>query len=152
MSVVVDGLLVVLLVEDNHADVSFFNEAVEATTTFMTVHVVDDGGAAMQFLRRQASFADAPRPDVVVLDLNLPILRGDEVLAEMAADPQLQTIPVVILSTVNSETQVCGVYPSGRCICFVKTADFSRLQDIVRQIASHATAVARSYSSWERQP
>lgn len=140
MTAVVDGSLVMLLVEDNPADVSFFNEAVEATMTPLAVHVVGDGGAAMRFLRRQPPFEDAPRPDVVVLDLNLPIRRGDEVLAEMAADPQLQMTPVAILSTVNSETQVCGVYPSGRCICFVKTADFGRLQDIVGQIASHAKA------------
>ena len=140
MNAVLNGSLVVLLVEDNPADVLFFTEALDATRMRAEVHVVGDGGAAMRFLRRQPPFADAPRPDVVVLDMNLPIQRGDEVLTEMVADPQLRTIPVAILSTASSETQVSGICLSGRCMCFVKTADFSRLQDIVRRIAGHAEA------------
>ena len=140
MNAVLNGSLVMLLVEDNPADVLFFTEALDATRMRAEVHVVGDGGAAMRFLRRQPPFADAPRPDVVVLDMNLPIQRGDEVLTEMVADPQLRTIPVAILSTVTSETHVSDVCPSGRCKCFVKTANFSRLQDIVRRIAGHAEA------------
>jgi len=140
MNAVLNGSLVVLLVEDNPADVLFFNEALDATRMPAAVHVVGDGGDAMRFLRRQPPFADAPCPDVVVLDMNLPIKRGDEVLAEMAGDPQLRMIPVAILSTVTSETHVSDVYPSGRCKCFVKTANFSLLQDIVRRIAGHAEA------------
>jgi CheY-like chemotaxis protein len=140
MNAVLNGSLVVLLVEDNPADVLFFPEALDATRMRAEVHVVGDGGAAMRLLRRQPPFADAPRPDVIVLDMNLPVQRGDEVLAEMAGDPHLRMIPVAILSTVTSKTHVSDVYPSGRCECFVKTADFSRLQDIVRRIAGHAEA------------
>ena len=140
MNAVLDGSPVMLLVEDNPADVLFFDEAMNATGMPAAVYVVGDGGAAMQFLRRQPPFEDAPPPDVMVLDMDLPIQRGDEVLAEMAADPELRMMPVAILSTASLETHVCDIYPSGRCLYFVKTADFGRLQDIVRQIAGHAKA------------
>ena len=130
--------LVILVVEDNPADVMFFEEAVEANQMPAKLHVVVDGGDAMCFLRRQGAHADAPRPDVVVLDLNVPIKNGQNVLKEMAADPGLRTIPVAILTTSTSETWVCKLYPPGKCAYFVKTDAFKKLQDIVRQIAAHA--------------
>jgi two-component system response regulator len=130
--------LVMLVVEDNPADVLFFEEAVEASQTPAKLHVVCDGSDAMRFLRRQSPHAGAPRPDVMVLDLNLPVKSGKEVLAEMAADPDLRTIPVAILTTSTSERWVCGVYPSGRCTYFVKTDEFKKLQEIVKSIAHHA--------------
>lgn len=130
--------LVILVVEDNPADVVFFEEAVEANQMPAKLHVVDDGVDAICFLRRQGSHADAPRPDIVVLDLNVPIKNGQDVLKEMAADPGLRTIPVAILTTSTSETWVCDLYPPGRCAYFVKTDAFKKLQDIVRQIEAHA--------------
>ena len=133
-----DDSLIMLVVEDNPADVFFFNEAFDANRTDATVHVVTDGDMAMQFLRHQAPFADAPRPDVIVLDLNLPIKSGREVLAEMAADPALETIPVAILTSSAFDRSACDVYPAGRCLYFVKTHEFRQLQDIVGQIAAHA--------------
>lgn len=126
--------VVILIAEDNLADVVFFQEALEVTQIPATVHVVGDGRDAMRFLMRQGRFDDAPRPDRVVLDLNLPIKRGDEVLAAMSADPELNTIPVTILTTSTSEACVCEMYPPGRCQYFSKTADFKELQDIVRRI------------------
>jgi two-component system response regulator len=75
---------------------------------------------------------------VIVLDLNLPVKTGREVLADMMADPQLRTIPVAVLTTSTSERCVCDACPPTRCLYFTKTADFSELQDIVRKIASHA--------------
>ena len=102
----------------------------------------------MQFLRRQPPVTDAPRPDVIVLDLNLPVMNGHEVLTAMASDPVLSTIPVAILTTSTSETYVCDVCPRGRCLYFTKTADFKMLQDFVRQIAAHAkTAPNRERSA-----
>jgi CheY-like chemotaxis protein len=130
--------LELLVVEDNPADVVFFREALEATQLPATVHVVSNGNEALKFLRRQARFADAPRPDVIVLDLNLPIRSGQEVLMEMASDPELNTMPVAILTTSTSEQCVCELYPQGRCVYFTKTAQLEGLQDIVRQIAAHA--------------
>jgi CheY-like chemotaxis protein len=130
--------IVMLVVEDNPADVLFFNEAIEASHTPALVHVVWNGDDAMRFLRRTPPFGTAPQPDVMVLDLNLPIKTGKEVLAEMAADPALQRIPVAILTTSSSERFLCNSYPKGRCIYFTKTDEFSRLQEIVGEIADHA--------------
>jgi CheY-like chemotaxis protein len=132
--------LVMLVVEDNPADVLFFREAVQSSKTPSSVQVVGDGNDAMAFLRREGSFADAPRPDVIVLDLNLPLKNGHEVMKELSADPSLNTIPVAILTTSTSEEYVCECYPRGRCLYFTKTDDFRQLQDIVRQIAAFAQA------------
>jgi CheY-like chemotaxis protein len=138
MNVEENGPVIILMVEDNPADVAFFNEAVEATHTPAAMHVVTDGSEALRFLRRQPPFPDAPRPDVIVMDLNLPVMNGQEVLAYMASDPALRTIPVAVLTTSTSDTGVCELYPPGRCLYFPKTDEFLRLQDIVRQIAAHA--------------
>ena len=130
--------VVMLLVEDNPADVVFLREAIEAAGVPLSVHVVSDGAEAMDFLHRESLHANAPRPDVVVLDLNLPIKKGHEVLAEMAADTELNTIPVAVLTTSTSESCVCEMYPPGRCLYFVKTDQFGKLKEIVRQITDHA--------------
>lgn len=127
-----------LLAEDNPADVLFFEEALEAAELTAKLHIVADGCAAMRFLRREGTYSDAPRPDVVVLDLNLPRMNGSEVMLEMVADPELTTIPVVILTTCTPETSTLDKYPRGYCACFIKTENFEKLQDIVRQIAVHA--------------
>jgi CheY-like chemotaxis protein len=130
--------IVVLMAEDNRADVVLFREAVEASQTAAEIHVVTNGAEAMRFLRRKAPFDRAPRPDIVVLDLNLPLKNGQEVIVEMAAEIELNTIPVAILTTSTSETCICELYPAGRCLYLTKTDDFKRLQDIVRQIATQA--------------
>ncbi len=132
--------LMMLLAEDNAADVVFFREALENTGLEIRLEVVANGEQAMRFLNRQEPFGQVPRPDVFVLDLNLPVKSGQEVLLEMAADPALNTIPVAILTTSISETCVCEMYSPGRCLYFVKTDDFTELQGVVRQIAAHAGA------------
>ena len=129
-----------LLVEDNPGDVLLFREALEATGLSAKVHVVEGGDEAIWFLRRQKRFVGAHRPDVVVLDLNVPTRNGREVLVEMASDPALNTIPVAVLTTSTFDAHVCGTYPRGLCLYFTKTGDFKGLQDIVRQIAAHASA------------
>lgn len=130
--------LTILLVEDNLADVVLFREALESAGVPARVEVVDNGRDPMRFLSRQGRFARAPRPDVIVMDLNLPIRNGQEALREIASDPGLNTIPVAVLTTSTFEECVCEMYPAGRCLYFSKTDEFSRLQDIVRQIAAHA--------------
>jgi CheY-like chemotaxis protein len=133
---------VMLLVEDNPADVLFFREALEATGLPADVEVADNGEDAMQFLRRRGRWAAARRPDVIVLDLNVPMRNGQEVLVELAGDTELNTIPVAVLTTSTSEACVTDLYPPGRCLYFVKTADFGQLQQIVRKIAAHAAPPA----------
>lgn len=143
MNAVNTRALVFLLVEDNPADVFMFKEAVETVQVPAVVHSVPHGQEALRFLHREAPFADAPRPDLIVLDLNLPVMSGQEMLVKMMSEPELQSIPVAILTTSTSEECVCDLCPPGRCLYFTKTDDFKLLQDIVRQIVRHARLGAR---------
>jgi two-component system, chemotaxis family, response regulator Rcp1 len=135
-----DAVIEILLVEDNLADVLMTKEALKASGIEARLEVVRTGEDAMRFLGHDEPFSQAPRPDVLVLDLNLPGKSGHEVLSEMASDPALNTIPVAILTTSAFETCVCEMYPRGRCLYFVKTDEFEQLQEIVRRIAAHASA------------
>ncbi len=128
---------VMLIVEDNAADVFLFKEALEASGVRASIYSVSDGDVAMRFLRHRPPYPDSPRPDIVVLDLNLPIMNGREVMSEMSADPSLRSIPVAILTTSTSEAFICNGYP-GSCTYFTKTDNFDRLQNIIRQIARQA--------------
>ncbi len=128
-----------LLVEDNPADVVFFKVALEELEIQTKLHVVEDGVDAMDFLRGRSDGTNGTRPDVLVLDLNLPRMSGQEVLKQMAADQDLARIPVAILTTSTSEQGVCNIFPPGRCLYFVKTDCFAHLQDIIRKITAHAT-------------
>jgi CheY-like chemotaxis protein len=127
-----------LLVEDNPADVLFLREAVEAAGIAARLEVLNNGEDALRFLRRQAPFVDAPRPDVLVMDLNVPVKSGKELLADMMVEPALRTIPVAILTTSTCDADLCQSYTPGRCVYFTKTDEFERLQDRVLQIAAHA--------------
>lgn len=100
----------VLLVEDNPGDVRLTREAFEEGCVATTLHVVEDGVAALDFLFRRGDYADAPRPDLVLLDLNLPRKNGDEVLTEMHADPVVKRTPVVVLTSSNAEKDVVRSY------------------------------------------
>jgi CheY-like chemotaxis protein len=135
--------IVILLVEDNPADVLFFREALEETAIPAQLQVVDNGAAAMEYLCRQGLYADALCPNVVVLDLNLPRKTGGEVLREMMAAPRLNATPVAILTTSKSEAHLIANYSPGRCLYFAKTENFDHLQDIIRQIAAHAAVSPR---------
>ena len=100
----------ILLVDDSPGDVRLTQEALRDARMKNRLHVVGDGVEAMAFLRRQGRFADAPRPDLVLLDLNLPKMDGREVLKEVKADPALATIPVVILTTSDDEADILRSY------------------------------------------
>ncbi len=136
---VVSREIVILLVEDNPADVVFFREALQELQIPTKLHVVTDGVDAMDFLHGRSAGMDVTRPDVLILDLNLPRMSGQEVLKQMAADQDLAQIPVAILTTSTSERWVCNIFPPGRCLYFVKTDRFAHLQDIIRKITAHAT-------------
>ena len=124
----------ILMVEDNPGDVRLTKEALKDAKVSNTLHVVEDGVAALDFLYRRGEYATAPRPDLVLLDLNLPKKNGREVLEEVKQDPQLKMIPVVILTTSQAEEDVLRAY-SLHANCYItKPVDFSKFIKIVRTI------------------
>src|SRR5262245_49650931 len=100
----------ILLVEDNHADVRLTREALREAKVWSNLYVTEDGIAALNFLYRRGEYANAPRPDLVLLDLNLPRKDGREVLAVIKEDIALKSIPVVVLTTSHAEEDVSKVY------------------------------------------
>lgn len=100
----------ILLVEDNRADVRLTQEALRDAKVTNRLHVVGDGELAMAFLHRQPPYHDAPRPDVILLDLNLPKLDGREVLNRVKTDPDLRRIPIIILTTSSDEQDILNAY------------------------------------------
>ena len=124
----------VLLVEDDPGDVLMTREAFELNHVGNTLHVVSDGVEAMEFLRREGAHADAPRPGLVLLDLNLPRKDGREVLSEIKADPELCDIPVVILTTSSADEDIVRSYRLHANAYVTKPVDFKRFIEVVRQI------------------
>ncbi|MGZ4906499.1 MAG: response regulator [Halobacteriota archaeon] len=100
----------ILLVEDSPSDIDLTKEALEEGMVIHELFVVEDGVAAMQFLNREGAYADVPRPDLVLLDLNLPQKDGREVLAEIKGDPELKRLPVIVLTTSAAEEDICSTY------------------------------------------
>lgn len=124
----------ILLVEDNPADVLMTRSAFEDFNITNSLHVVEDGVEAFQFLRGEGKFAGSPRPDIILLDLNLPRKNGREVLAEIKADPQLHTIPVVILTTSQSEKDIVEAYGLHANCYIVKPVGFINFVEAVKAI------------------
>ena len=133
----------VLLVEDDPGDVLMTREAFEDHKVANTLHVVGDGVEALQFLRRQGPYAQAPTPDLVLLDLNLPRMDGREVLAELKADPELRRIPVVVLTTSEAEEDVLRSYSLHANAYVTKPVDFDRFVQVVQQIDDFFVSVVR---------
>jgi two-component system, chemotaxis family, response regulator Rcp1 len=126
----------ILLVEDNPGDVDLVREAVEHNKVCNELHVVTDGVEALAFLRRQGEFADAPRPDLILLDLNLPRKDGREVLAEIKADEQLKRIPVVVLTTSKQEEDILKAYNLNANCYVTKPLDLDQFLHVVKSIDS----------------
>ncbi len=124
----------ILLVEDSPADVVITRDALAEARVINTIHVVEDGVEAMAFLRKQAPYGAAPRPDLILLDLNLPRKSGREVLAEIKADPSLKTIPVVVLTTSQAEEDVWKAYDLHANCYVVKPLDFAAFVHAVQSI------------------
>jgi CheY-like chemotaxis protein len=133
----------VLLVEDDPGDELITREAFEENKVRNALHVVRDGEEALDFLYRRGDHADAPRPGLVLLDLNLPKYDGREVLAKIKTDPDLMSIPVVILTTSEAEEDIVRSYRLHANAYVTKPVDFDRFLGVVRQIDDFFVSVVR---------
>ena len=124
----------ILLVEDNPGDVRLAVEALTEAKVHNRLNTVSDGEAAMSFLLRKPPYTDAPRPDLILLDLNLPRKSGREVLAEIKATPDLKRIPVVILTTSQAEEDIVKAYDSSANCYINKPVDLEQFIKVVRSI------------------
>ncbi|HWP29423.1 MAG TPA: response regulator [Chloroflexota bacterium] len=124
----------ILLVEDNPGDVRLTIEALRDGKIRNNLHVARDGVEAMAFLRREGPYANAPRPDLILLDLNLPRKDGREVLAEIKADARLRTIPVIVLTTSAAEQDVVQSYNLHANCYITKPVDLDQFITVIRSI------------------
>jgi CheY-like chemotaxis protein len=133
----------ILLVEDNPSDVRLTIEAMKDAKILNNLHVATDGEQALEFLRRQGRFANAPRPDLILLDLNLPRLDGRQVLAEIKRDEELWSIPVVILTTSQAEEDILRTYELHANCYVTKPVDLEQFVAVIRQIESFWLTIVR---------
>jgi CheY-like chemotaxis protein len=124
----------ILLVEDSPSDTELTIEALAGAKVANRLSTVEDGVQAMEFLRRKGAYAQAPRPDLILLDLNLPRKDGREVLAEIRADEKLTTIPVVVLTTSQAEKDVLHAYALHANCYITKPVDFKQFLGVVSAI------------------
>ena len=133
----------ILLVEDDPGDVVMTREAFQDYKLRNQLHVVNDGADAMSFLRQEGEYAEMLRPDLVLLDLNLPRMDGREVLEAIKSDPELASIPVVVLTTSENEDDVLRSYSLHANAYVTKPVDFERFIEVVRQIDDFFVTVVR---------
>ena len=133
----------ILLVEDNPGDVELTREALNAAKVSNRLHVVDDGAEAVDFLFKRGRFADAPRPDIILLDLNLPKKDGRQVLSEIKAEPGLAQIPVVVLTTSQAEEDIVRAYQLHANCYISKPVDFNQFLRIVASIEEFWLSVVK---------
>jgi CheY-like chemotaxis protein len=133
----------VLLVEDSPTDVELTREVLQDARVANELHSVSDGEAAMRFLRREGEHAGAPRPDFVLLDLNLPRMSGLEVLAQIKDDPELVDIPVIMLTTSEDEADVMRAYKSHANSYITKPMDLDQFIAVVRSIEGYWLSIVR---------
>ena len=131
----------ILLVEDSAADVRLTREALKEAKIVNILHVVPDGEAALDFLRKQGPHAGSPRPDLILLDLNLPKRDGREVLADIKKDPDLMRIPVVILTTSRAEEDVVRTYNLHANAYVTKPVDLQQFLNVIHAIEGFWLAV-----------
>jgi len=124
----------ILLVEDSPGDIRLAQEALKESKIRNKLFVVEDGVEAMAFLRRQGKHAEAPRPDLILLDLNLPRKSGREVLSEIKNDEELKRIPVVVLTVSRDEEDIMRSYDNHANCYITKPLDFSQFMEITKSI------------------
>jgi chemotaxis family two-component system response regulator Rcp1 len=125
---------ILLLVEDNPGDIRLTKEALKGAKIDIHLHVVQDGRQAMDFLQRNGTYSDAPRPDLILLDLNLPRMDGRQVLQGIKSDEDLRRLPVVILTTSDAESDILTSYDLHANCYITKPIDLHRFIDIVHSI------------------
>lgn len=135
--------LEILLVEDDEGDVVLATEALESSSVSNNVHVTRNGEEALRFLRRTDEFTTAPRPDLVLLDLNLPRVDGRQVLAHVKGDQLLRRIPVVVLTTSSSVEDIAGSYDLHANAFVTKPTDVTRFLHVVQRVAEFFGAIAQ---------
>lgn len=138
-----DADFIILLVEDNPGDVRLTREALRNGKIQHTLYAVQDGLEALEFLRRVGRFASAPRPDLILLDLNLPRLDGRELLAEIKADPDLARIPAVVLSNSQDEGDIRAAYDHYANGYIVKPVDVEQFFQVMRGLKQFWMAVVQ---------
>jgi two-component system response regulator len=133
-AVTTDRPIEILLAEDSSTDVMLTEAALEHAKVRNTLHVVKDGVEAMAFLRKEGKFSNVPRPDLILLDLNMPRKDGGEVLAEVKSDENLKYIPVVVLTTSQAQEDVLKAYGLHANCYITKPVDFEQFANMVRAI------------------
>lgn len=141
----------ILLVEDNPGDVRLTLEAFKEAKVTNRIHTVQDGEAALSFLQRQGSYADAPKPDMILLDLNLPKKDGREVLEAIKKDPALKRIPVVILTTSKAEEDILKTYDLHANCYITKPVDIDQFFGVIKSIESFWLTFVRLPTDWRRE-
>ena len=142
----------VLLVEDNPADADLMRETIETSKLHLDLSVVKDGVEAIQYLRGEGGYANAPRPDLILLDLNLPRMNGRQVLANVKGDADLRGIPVVVLTSSGAEQDIVQSYNLGANCYVIKPVDLKAFQSIVRQVEDFWFTVVKLPSAKTRTP
>ena len=133
----------ILLVEDNPGDVRLTVEALRGARVANELHVVGNGEEAIDYLRKRGAHVDAPRPDIVLLDLNLPRLDGRDVLADIKSDPELATIPIIVLTSSTAEADIQRSYELHANCYISKPVDFTEFFAAVRSLEGFWLKIVR---------
>jgi CheY-like chemotaxis protein len=133
----------ILLVEDNEDDIVLVQEAFACASLGNVLNTVLDGEEALAYLRREGGYRAAPRPGLILLDINMPKKNGFEVLQSIKADPQLRSIPVIILTTSDREEDIALSYANGASSFIRKPVDADWLKGVVQQFEQYCTMVWR---------
>ncbi len=142
----------ILLVEDSPGDVRITREAMKKGRMNNVLHVVGDGEEAMEFLRKEGRYKDAPRPGLILLDLNLPIMDGREVLSQIKSDPNLKRIPVIVLTTSRSDEDILNSYDLHANSYIAKPVDFAEFVTVVRGIEEFWLSIVSLPRSGNEKP
>src|SRR5260370_35819246 len=131
-----------LVGDDNREDLLLLEESLRDSRFLNLMHAVHDGGEAIRFLRREGAYHTAKRPGLVLLDINMPKMNGFEVLQVIKADPQLRTIPVVMLTTSTRDEDIARSYDGGACSFVSKPVSLDKLKEVIKQFMLYWTLVS----------